>query len=104
MGRLLTQFQAFLLLASVGLYILRIDAHTQYIYVGCLLSIIYFMTYWGFSKPQPYVEEEEGCRRPVSRYGHPYDYGAKDGADGTEAWGACLGVLICIMLLLLLAF
>ena len=62
------------------------------------------MTYWGFSKPQPYVEEEEGCRRPVSRYGHPYDYGAKDGADGTEAWGACLGVLICVMLLLLLAF
>ena len=48
----------------------------------------------------------------MPRYGHPYAvYGGNnnreagsDKEDGSEAWGACLGVLVCVMLLLLLAF
>jgi hypothetical protein len=45
---------------------------------------------------------------PTPQYVHPYAQGGYVGGgdkeDGTEAWGACLGVLVCIMLLLLLAF
>ena len=47
---------------------------------------------------------------PMPRYGHPYVTAGYDGNndrerdDGTEAWGACLGVLVCVMFLLLLAF
>jgi hypothetical protein len=76
------------------------------------------MNSWGFTTAR--LTQNDGgnnecdMRRismPMARYGHPYvvaGYGANaavaDREDGSEAWGACLGVLICVMLLLLLAF
>jgi hypothetical protein len=86
------------------------------------------MTLWGFTPTRQYnnaaynndssgdgPDPDRLIRRitmPLPRYGHPYvsyapvvdGAGAGDRDDGTETWGACLGVLVCIMLLLLLAF
>ena len=38
---------------------------------------------------------------PMPRYGHPYNH-ADEEQSGNDMWGACLGVIICISLVMLL--
>jgi hypothetical protein len=94
-----------------------------YIYESKVVDIIIIRMmnyYWGNTKPE--IDDEENCYHgnnrsqpssrgnnmvPIPRYGHPYPLSAKGGNNDEAAndmWGACLGILICMLLLLFLVF